>query len=596
MKDPARALLLHSLRFDWLEAGPESGATRLYSGALFGFLLSGLIAASLASVAAATALPILYSVIALIAFVGILSDIGGTFLDPRDVALLRTLPVSDAQYFRARVTALAVGIVHQTLSFGLIPAVLYSSGPRGPWWAFAPFLLTTFLMLAVLSGAAVLVFLGLQRFLDPSRIRDLLVWVQVILFVASTAGWLFLFGADVGGESLGAVTTFQHVGLPSSWFAGLHLFLIGGTLPTAVHGVLALASPLVLVVWLALLAPRYLDVLKALEKPAGAATWVPPWRAWFERLFVGPPERPTFRLGLALIRRERTFRIQSYPLLAYGLVFLTFGQGDDESWLFSLFFSHFAAMALPLAALFLRYSDHAPAGWVLAANASVSREELWYGARKALFYATVIPLYVCITGVLVVYYGWFVGVSNGVLAFCLGGFVATSGPIPEDGLPFSDKFTGGLVAERIKDRVFILMVMIVALGFGQSYLWGQWRFGVPLVALAGLVVLGLHLRRPAATKTPLATIRWQGFDEVPQRRPFRVVCRPFCERGPSPLGVVRRGRCRGIVDGLRVLARRCRIDGAGGYGGRRSGPRSPRTPPCRGVWDPRQIARKRWTT
>ena len=147
-------------------------------------------------------------------------------------------------------------------------------------------------------------------------------------------------------------------------------------------------------------------------------------RRLFQSSFVAPRERPGFNLALALIRRERTFRLQTYPLLGYPVVFLIFGRGQDDGGLFALCFSHFATLTLPLALLFLRFSDAPAAAWVQSFHAEHERKAMWSGARKAFVFAVVLPLYVIVAVLLGLDRGAGFGACSLFLVLPIAGLVA----------------------------------------------------------------------------------------------------------------------------------------------------------------------------
>jgi hypothetical protein len=507
--DAYRPLLAHALRFDWFEGGTQAGSQRLFTGALGGFFLSALLTSALAGAEPGPALAILFAFTAVAAFVSVLADVGSTLLDPRDVALLNTLPVSGASYFRARFTAFAGVLLHQTLVLAVIPAIVFASGGRGPWWGAGAYLLAAFLLVLFLAVVAILAFLFLHRLVDPTWIQDLVIWVQVLLFVVGTAGWLFLLRADRS-----VLAGFEATWLPSSWFASLYRSWVHGIAVPAASLTCLVASLGVLAAGLAWLSRRYLDILKSLR--GGGRTRrlpQPPWQRAFARWWVRPEERAGFYLALTLLRRERTFRLQTYPLLAYPVLFLAFGRGHDDGGLFAILFSHFALLALPLAAEFLRYSDHSQAGWVYTLHNQQSGAALWSGARKALLLRTAAPLYAWITLLLIFDQGWVQGLVNGALAFVLATLVVTRVREEAEDLPFSCRFGGGLDFRAPKDEVFFLLVLVVVVGLLQTWLWSQAPWALPLLLAASLVFLARWLRRPVpTTAVAVAAVR----EEEPQ--------------------------------------------------------------------------------
>lgn len=516
MKFPPTALLLHHLRFDWLDLGVEGGGSRLYSSALFAFLCSSLLSVTVASLPLSLALGMMFAITAVLAFVGILGDVAVTFLDPRDVSFLHTVPVSSPAYFWSRVVALGVGLLHQTMIFGLIPAVVFSTGGRGPWFAAAIYLPLLFCLMSLLAAVAATFLLGMQRFLDPARLRDFLVWMQVLLFVAATVGWLALFGAEVEAEALSRLFAGGNDTLPWNWFARAHLWLTGAAVFEGWPECLALASPLVVLALLVPLSSRYIALLSHLARPSSRSPrhWMPPWVRWFERAIVLPRERAAFHLGRALLRRERTFRLQAYPLLAYPLLFLWVGSGDrGDDGLFALIFSHFATVTLPLAAVFLRYSDQPQAGWVFATQSLVAPEHHHRGALKAFLFATVLPLYLIVTVLLVVSLGPLPGVLNGFFALGVAALVLSRTPAPPNEVPFAAPFSGSIQLGKASDGLFGLLVLIVGLAFFQGYLARLGAIAPGIAAAAVLALAAWHLRRPPRGAFSPALLKVREADE-----------------------------------------------------------------------------------
>jgi len=489
------ALILHCLRFDVFERGRSGQGASLYSGALLGFLLSMVeILAAQSLDRREAAVPLFLAVSSLLAFPGILSEISVTFFDPRDLAFLRCQPVTGAEYFKARMVAMAVLLVHKAMSFGLLPATYLGFQESGVGAA-AAFFCTFLALLCTLAAMAFALFLGMRRFLHPARLRDLLVWVEVALFVVLTAGWLLLFNTDVA-RAWSSWDLLASKWLPSSWFSALHARLVGtpGDPTLAGLSLLCMAATIAALVFLR---AHYLGALNfsAAFRPARPNRRLRPLSLVFERLFVQEAERSSFRLALALLFRERGFRLQAYPLFAYPLVFLAFGLAKDDRGLFALCFSHFATLTLPLLLLFLRFSDHPEAAWWLRFHLP-SSGPLLSGARKALFLCMLLPVYAIITFLLVYDRGLWFGAWNGLLSVSLAGTVAVGPRWCEPFVPFSQRLDSGIEAGAAFARTYLLFGVALLVGFLQ-FLVSITRPGL-LPVFAGLAFLWMirELRRP----------------------------------------------------------------------------------------------------
>ncbi len=536
-----KALFHHCLRFDLFQGGGGEGSARIYGGALMASLLTTLLCVFLADQEPAMAIAVLFCGTGVLGFFGILSEVGAAFLDPRDADLLRALPVRGSTYLGARLATLAVIIAIRTASFGVVPAVVLSLGARGPWYGALSYLATLYLMFIALAGCAVLLFLALQKVFDPTWIREVLVWVQVLIYVVGTGGWLIVWNSDLA-ERLRKLTLIDWPGLPTNWFASLHLFLAYGDSPQGRHLVFLVGTLGAVAGLLFWLGRDYLDTLAELNKPSQRTR--PPSQSLacrlFERILVPASQRAGFHLGRRLLRRERTFRLQTYPLLAYPLLFLYLGRNSENPELFAILFSHLSALYLPLVSLFLQFSDTPEASWVLDLHGMQRPADLWAGARKALVFGVVLPLGVLVTGLLCWIQGPFLGLSSGVFAMAVAALVAASGSVSSRP-PFAERFHGALHREDAMGRAYAMFFTVAALGAAQIALLNKQPGALPLLAFLAVIFVGWRLRQPTPDPGP---------DDAPELTPAMTEAAATNE----PFSVTLRRELRGLAVLYVVLA------------------------------------------
>jgi hypothetical protein len=453
--------------------------------------------------APAEGLPLAFFVVGLFALLDAVGDAATAFLDPRDVPLLRMLPVAPAAYMRARLLALVVplGVKALALSLPLAIALAVAQTSLAPL-AIVPAVAA---MQLFLSAAVVAVLIAARRLVPAFvSIRDLLIWARVVLLIGGTAAWLLFFrGAEARVASFASVAP-----LPTGWFA--HLLLLSLRDPGA-QPALALAAAagcVAAALALVLLAPGYLRLLELLEHTPPARRWPRPLQRACELAFVHPDERPTFRLGVALLRRERTFRLQTYPLLAYPLLFLFLGRGANDRGLFALLFANLPPLVVALAVLFLRHSDSEGAGFWAATVGGVRGGALASGARKALWFAIVLPLELVVTLLLISDRGLAFGLAAGAASLAVATALVVTAHAPEPDLPFSRPFRGRIDPGSDGARLYAGALVIVALALGEAALVQRGARG--LAALAGASVAAtivLMRRRPPAGGAEARRIR-----------------------------------------------------------------------------------------
>lgn len=470
-----------------VEAAGHGSAT-LLSGILFSTLVGAAVAGIAAGEAAPSAAELCFALLGLFALVDALGDVATAWLDPRDVTLLRTLPVVPASYARARLLALALPVGAKGLALVLpaaCAALASGEGRRALAWiaAFLPFA-------AFLAAGAALALLLLRKAGVGARLRDALAWLRALLLVAATGGWLVLPPAEASGLARGVDAAW----LPSSWFAEVASWLAGTAAP-GLRCVLALASSALVAALLVRAVRGYLPLLESLAM-APALTRrkaAPVWRRAFERAFVASAERPGFRLALLLLRRERSFRLQALPLLAYPLLFLALGRGADDDGLFALLFAQLPALVLALSSLLLRYSDTPSGGFLLRWHAGSRARSFERGARKACWWAVAWPLALLVAVML----GHDRGALFGLAAGAVGLGSSTLALLPSGGapqLPFVERFRGRVDGSE-GGRVFGLLGLLFVGALLAWQVMRQGSVGMVLVATAALAATIALLRR-----------------------------------------------------------------------------------------------------
>ena len=485
----ARALFLHCLRFDVWEAGPDRSSSRWFGAALGVSLLQSLLAMQMAERGTVEALAVLFTAAAVLALFGVLSEVALTLLSPRDLAFLRTVPVSSAAYFRARCSALFVGLGLRALSYGLAASLVLTVA-GWPWWTPLPFLLGLFVMFCCEAVLAIVFVFALQRIVPIAAWRTALVYLQVAVSVAAAGGLLWSFQ----GAML-PVDWFTSLATPPAWFAHLTALGVGaGSAPAAALAVCALVASAI-VGWR--IGQQYERVLDRAEfDGAGTGRAAGSRLGPFERWFVDSHERAGYHLARALLRRERVFRLQTYPLLAYPILFLAFGSGRDDGGLFILLFSHLCTVYLPLVAIFQRFSDAAQAAWVFRVHSLHGPPLLWSGARKALVRAVVVPVAVVVMALLI----WDRGIRFGLIHGAIAGSVATvvvlAAPRPRRCWPFGESYRGGLPKAEEISAVYPLLAGVVVLALLQFGLERRAPEFLPVLALGTMVLAAWRLRTP----------------------------------------------------------------------------------------------------
>ena len=500
MRKRFRALFLHALRHDVAEAA-GSGSSTLLSGSLATFAAATLIALAGRGQSLAERAPWQFALLGMLAALDAWGDLAGGLLDPRDATLVATSPVAPQEYARARFLALLVpmGVKSATTAIPFV-ALALAGGAR---WRELVATIAAFAALQLACAAAAVVTLLARRTVTAVR-RDVVAWSRALLLVGLSGACLYVLRSGTP-DVAGSLTTARW--LPTRWFAALALWVDGDVASAEMASALVAVGVTVGSTVAALFLLRgYGELLLHLAAaPSRVRSGRRRLARAFERRFVAPDERTSFRLGLALMRRERSFRLETVPLLAYPLLFLAIGGRADDGGLFALLFAHLPAAVFALAVPFLRFSDSPAGGGALAFFGSGRARTLESGARKALWFAVVLPFSLLVALLSMLQRGAAFGAMAGAVGLLASTFavVTTRGRWPE--LPFCERLSARRLAADAGPGFALLLAASIASV-------AEWRlvharpdaaWGIAMGAIVATVVLVRNRRAEEALPAAL---------------------------------------------------------------------------------------------
>jgi hypothetical protein len=256
--------------------------------------------------------------------------------------------------------------------------------------------------------------------------------------------------------------------------------------------------------------------LQVLNETASGSAKTKRHGRWIERIVTIPPlrwwlkdsvTRGAFALSIAYLFRDRETKLRVFPGLAPMLVMpiiilVPQGRGNLATSGFMLAFAGTYLGLAPLLALnFLKYSQHWQAADIFRAAPIAGPAALCHGARKAVFFALTIPLFVLFVGITMV-----MGVELSNLKILLAGAIAlpTLSMIPcanGEAVPFSQPSEEAKSAGRGLQMIVVTFVSMAiagmaALADGFGLLW--WFLGIEALVGAGVYAV---LRRQCAKAT-----------------------------------------------------------------------------------------------
>ena len=438
--------------------------------------------------------------------------------DRRDLAMVSSAPLRDATFVVARILAVVV-LVGVVIASQVAPTFVVGIIR----WPQAEFLLVHLIASGVIGLLGVfctlIIYLAILRLLPARKAREGIVFVQILLTIT-------LFGAlqlaphlvDLQSEAsieaalsrsaaFGSWFPPRHAGEWLRWALGElpidRALLLRGLLLPAVAGIglLVIAST------------RLLERLRPPELGEDSPGRRARPRAFLaplaERLLPDPVERVGYDLFRLLSRRERGFRLRTYPMLAFSVLF-----GVGYLLQFSRFGSvweirtpHFGIpvyltfLYTPIFVLQARFSDDGEAGWLFDRSPIPAPGRLLAGMGVGLVLCFLLPVsLVSALGSLILGGPEVLGHVGAGLAFVVWATLL-SVAIFGRALPFAEPFRAemGLTNVGILAFTLALGAAAIALHFLLGRLPGsEWGLAVLYLLLARRQLRRLRELRPRA--------------------------------------------------------------------------------------------------
>jgi ABC-2 type transport system permease protein len=419
----------------------------------------------------------------------LITDFSSVLLDTTDNQVILPRPVSSKTFFMARLVHILIYLLQFTLALSVGPII----------FTFAQYGILTGIGLCFTSLLAVLfavfltylLYLLILRFSNEEKVKDIVSYFQVFMTIFFVAGYQVI-PRMVNLSSV--VANFQvhwyYYLLPPFWMA-LALEALHDLNFNSIHLLmifLSVTAPLFFF-WLLtrFLAPSFARKLEAMHSGTAAAgisvaknTGNQSLSATLARICCSSRvENAAFELTWKMTGREKSFRLQFYPSLAYIAVFIFIfvfksGRSVSETWnglpasnsfLWCIYLPMFTiSSSIMIAAYYENYQ----AAWIYHSLPVAKPGHLITGSIKSLFIKFFIPVYLILFCFCLYIWGWKVsndflfGLLNNGVCFLL--FAALSNHyLPFSRQPNTQQQTGKIL------NAFIQM-MVVGVFVGMHYL------------------------------------------------------------------------------------------------------------------------------
>ncbi len=437
------------------------------------------------------AMTIFHSYILFMMAMTLITDFSAVLLDTTDNQIILPRPVNSKTFFVARLVHILVYLLQFTIALAVFPLIFIfiSYGILVGLAAIFTILLTV--MLAVFI--TYLLYGIILRVSSEEKIKDIISWFQIAMTIIFAVGFQIiprLIDVDKVMNVTMPIHWYTYL-LPPMWMANSleAVQLLKADLPHIAMIFMTIALP-VFTFWIMIkfLAPSFAKKITAMGN-TGAENKVIisekglQKRALEERLSQlicsNKTEQAGFELTWKMTARDKSFKIQFYPSLAYLLVFafiFVFKSGKDVAATWNalgssqsfLWFVYLPMFTLTAAVALIAFNENFAASWIYLSRPLGKPGSLISGALKTLLVKFLLPV---ITILFVFsYYMWgyriiddfVLGIFNNVLIFLLLSHISKSY------LPFS--MQPSVKQQSGKFIQVILQMFVIAVLVGLHYL------------------------------------------------------------------------------------------------------------------------------
>lgn len=434
-----------------------------------------------------------------------ITDFSSVLLDTTDNQIILPKPVNSKTLFVARLVHILVYLLQFTVALALFPVIFIfvKFGVAVGVGSIITMLLTATFAVFI----TYLLYAIILRFGNEQKIKDIVGYFQILMTIFFAVGFQII-PRLIDFDNLSASFTLHTYSyfLPPVWMA-LALEAIHEWNFDTLHIVMTLAAILIplFTFWLMIswLAPAFSNKLAALSNDSAGRrvvkSGVTIQRPISERLSAlccpARTEQAGFELTWKITGRDKLFKMQFYPSLAYLLVFIfviVFRSGQDVGTAWEelgttqkfLVFIYLPMLSIPSAILFISYYEHFLASWIYQSAPVTKPGLIISGALKVLLVKFFIPLFVAFFGFALWIWGPAI-IDDFVLGFLSNTAIfLVIANIAEKWLPFSRQQNAKQQVGRFVQMLIQMLVIGALVGLHVLVLKTDWLIYclIPLVA------------------------------------------------------------------------------------------------------------------
>lgn len=408
-----------------------------------------------------------------------ISDFSSVLLDVRDKNIIGTKGVDNKTINAAKLTHICYYIFLTSLALSWLAIIgSFKSGIL----IGVIFILELMVIDIFMVVITALLYLLILRFFDGEKVKDIINFVQIGLTIIMTISYQFLGRMfDIVDINIVYKSNIWNLILPPMWFASPLHAIDGGQINKIIIIliVLALIVPVIAISLYIKNTSKFEDSLSKLnivkdsekEKKHSLFYRIGKWTC------RNNEEKAVYDLSSSIIKREREFKLMTYPSLGFNIVFpllFIFMYSIDsisEIKNISLHMSlniYWFIFMVPTLLMTLQYSNDYKAAWIYETAYISDKSNVYKGAYKALLANILLPLYLFESIIFLVIFGIKVlPILITAFVFLLV-FIVIEHMLGKNTLPFTLKFGDVNKSQNLLNT--LLGMVILCVGVGINYL------------------------------------------------------------------------------------------------------------------------------
>ena len=430
-----------------------------------------------------------------------ISDFSNVLLDMRDKNIIGTKGIDNKTINAAKLTHICYYIFLTSLALSWLTIIgMFRSGIL----IGVIFILELIIIDIFMVVITALLYLLILRFFDGEKVKDIINFVQIALTIIMTISYQFLGRMfDIVDLNIIYESKIWNIFLPPMWFAAPLYAIDGGQINKIIITLIVLAFlvPIIAITLYIKNTSKFEDSLSKLniaknnEKERKNGLFYKIGRY----MCRNNEEKAAYDLSVCIIKREREFKLMTYPSLGFGIVFpllFIFMFSMDfinEIKNISLYMSlniYWFVFMVPTLLMTLQYSNNYKAAWIYEAAFISDKSNIYKGAYKALISNLLLPLYLFESIIFIVIFGIkIVPILIITFAFLLI-FVVIEHLIGKNSLPFTLKFGEVNKSQNIINTLLGMVILGIAVGINYFMLFNIYAlvtYGIILIIIAFII-------------------------------------------------------------------------------------------------------------